>query len=118
MSSILLNPGEKSGLKIIETVRREAHEPLHPSCTALIPSSNTAPTVQTSGGIVLIWKCFCWARLESATIFSNEMESPDYVRLLSNHLSPSMDCLFPEDNGIFQDDNGRTHRVRSVDNWF
>ncbi|KAF7652311.1 hypothetical protein LDENG_00098550 [Lucifuga dentata] len=41
-------------------VRREADEVMHPSCLV--------PTIQACGGSVMIWGCFSWSGLGSATI--------------------------------------------------
>ncbi|GBN81155.1 hypothetical protein AVEN_258388-1 [Araneus ventricosus] len=46
------------------------------------------------------------------------MKSPEYVSLLGYHLIPSVHYFFPESDGIFRDDNARSHRARIVGNWF
>ena len=42
----------------------------------------------------------------------------DYLDILDDSLRPSMDCYFPNGEGIFQDDNARIHRARNVLDWF
>ena len=63
-------------------VRREAHEALDPSCIV--------PTVQASGGSVMIWGCFYAAGPGSATLCSNKMKAADYLKVLDDHVYPSM----------------------------
>ena len=75
---------------------------------------SASPTVQVSGGSVMIWSCFCWHGHGSATLCSNKMNSKDYLEVLRDHVDPSMDWYFPEGNGIFHDDNARTHRAKIV----
>lgn len=64
-------------------VRREPHESLDPSCIV--------PTVQASGGSVMIWGCFCSAGLGAATLCNNKMKFADYLQVLDDHVIPSMD---------------------------
>ena len=87
-------------------VWRQPHKALDPSCVT--------PTVQASGGSMMIWGCFCWNGHGSAPLCSNKMNSQDYLQVLGDHVYLSMDLYFPEGNGIFQDDNARIHRARIV----
>ena len=52
-------------------VWQEPHEALDPACVS--------PTVQASGGSVMIWACFCWHGHGSSTLCSNKMNSKDYL---------------------------------------
>ena len=54
-------------------VWRQPHEALDSSCIT--------PTVQASGGSVMIWGCFCWHGHGSATLCSNKMTSQDYLQV-------------------------------------
>ncbi|GBM07534.1 hypothetical protein AVEN_100730-1 [Araneus ventricosus] len=78
-------------------VRRQLNEALCLSCTV--------PTRQAYGEDVLIWGVSVGMGL--ATLCSNKMKSPEYVRLLRDHFIPSMDYFFLEGNDSFQDDNVR-----------
>ena len=69
-------------------VWRKPHEALDPACVS--------PTVQASGGSVMIWACFCWHGHGSATLFSNKMNLKCYLEVLRDHVDPSMDWYFPE----------------------
>ena len=44
--------------------------------------------------------------------------SKDYLDILDDNLRLSMDFYFPNEEGIFQDDNARIHRARNVLYWF
>ena len=91
-------------------VRREAHEALDPSCIV--------PTVQAFGGSMMIWGCFCAAGLGSATLCTNKMKAADYLTVLADHVSPAMQFYYPQRDGVFQDDNARIHRAKTVTAWF
>lgn len=47
-------------------VRREPHEALNSLCIV--------STEQASGGSVMIWGCFCWAGLDSATLCRSNLK--------------------------------------------
>jgi len=42
----------------------------------------------------------------------------DYVAILGDHLHPMVRMLFPDNDGIFQDDNAPIHTAGVVTAWF
>jgi hypothetical protein len=91
-------------------MRRQPHPAMDHACIA--------PTVQASGGSVMIWGCFTWAGLSSGTLCSDHLKSDDYLDILGNHVHPLIDFYFADGTGIFQDDSACIHRTHVVQSWF
>ena len=69
------------------------------------------PTVQTSGGSVMIWGCINWSGLGSASLCGNKMKSAEHLNVLNDQVILSMDFFFPDGTGIFQDENVKNHQA-------
>ena len=63
-----------------------------------------------------------WAKIgcENATVgknglssvtLDNKLKFQEYLNILGDHRHPSMDFYFPDESGIFQDDNAPIHRA-------
>jgi hypothetical protein len=61
-------------------------------------------------GIILI--------IKSLIILKNNVNSKNYLTLLSDAVQPTMQYFFPNQEGYFQDDNAPIHRTNCVLDWF
>ncbi|GFT13555.1 transposable element Tcb1 transposase [Trichonephila clavipes] len=91
-------------------IRRETSERSHPA--------TTAGTVQAGGGSIMVWGMFSWHSLGSLIIVEGTMDQYKYASVLADHVHPYMRIAFPQDDGIFQQDNARCHTAASVRAWF
>ncbi|KFM68122.1 Transposable element Tcb1 transposase, partial [Stegodyphus mimosarum] len=91
-------------------IRRETSERNHPA--------TIAGTVQAGGGSIMVWGMFSWHSLGSLIIVEGTMDQYKYASVLADHVHPYMRIVFPQDDGIFQQDNARCHTAASVRAWF
>ncbi|KFM59137.1 Transposable element Tcb1 transposase, partial [Stegodyphus mimosarum] len=86
-------------------IRRETSERNHPA--------TIAGTVQAGGGSIMVWGMFSWHSLGSLIIVEGTMDQYKYASVLADHVHPYMRIVFPQDDGIFQQDNARCHTAAS-----
>ncbi|GFX13012.1 transposable element Tcb1 transposase [Trichonephila clavipes] len=91
-------------------IRRETSERNHPA--------TIAGTVQARGGSIMVWGMFSWHSLGSLIIVEGTTDQYKYASVLADHVQPYMRIVFPQDDGIFQQDNARCHTAASVRAWF
>ncbi|GFV03194.1 transposable element Tcb1 transposase [Trichonephila clavipes] len=91
-------------------IRRETSEGNHPA--------TIAGTVQAGGGSIMVWGMFSWHSLGSMIIVEGTMDQYKYASVPADHVHPYMRIVFPQDDGIFQQDNARCHTAASVRAWF
>ncbi|KFM58968.1 Transposable element Tcb1 transposase, partial [Stegodyphus mimosarum] len=87
-------------------IRRETSERNHPA--------TIAGTVQAGGGSIMVWGMFSWHSLGSLIIVEGTMDQYKYASVLADHVHPYMRIVFPQDDGIFQQDNARCHTAASI----
>ncbi|GFX81619.1 transposable element Tcb1 transposase [Trichonephila clavipes] len=90
--------------------QRETSERNHPA--------TIAGTVQAGGGSIMVWGMFSWHSLGSLIIVEGTMDQYKYASVLADHVHTYMRIVFPQDDGIFQQDNARCHTAASVRAWF
>ncbi|GFY10843.1 transposable element Tcb1 transposase [Trichonephila clavipes] len=81
-------------------IRRETSERNHPA------------TIARS---IMVWGMFSW---HSLIIVEGTMDQYKYASVLADHVHPYMRIVFPQDDGIFQQDNARCHTAANVRAWF
>lgn len=91
-------------------VWRRPHEAMDPNCQQ--------GTVQAGGGSIMVWAVFTWHGLGPLVQLNRSLTGNGYVQLLTDHLQPFMDFMYPNNDGIFMDDNAPCHRARTVRDWF
>ncbi|KAJ8871701.1 hypothetical protein PR048_028028 [Dryococelus australis] len=75
-------------------------------------------TVQAGGGSVMMWDVFTCHGLGPFVNVLPKFNGNRYKTLLGDHLQPSMDFSFPDNDGIFQQDNAPSLRAVDVRDWF
>ncbi|GFV22439.1 transposable element Tcb1 transposase, partial [Trichonephila clavipes] len=88
-------------------IRRETSERSHPA--------TIAGTVQAGGGSIMVWGMFSWHSLEyTGSLWKARWINTSSASVLADHVHPYMRIVFPQDDGIFQQDNARCHTAASV----
>ena len=60
----------------------------------------------------MVWGMFSWHSLGSLIIVEGTMDQYKYASVLADHVHPYMRIVFPQDDGIYQQDNARCHTAR------
>ncbi|GBN83520.1 hypothetical protein AVEN_273983-1 [Araneus ventricosus] len=76
----------------------------------LLPSCTAGHTLADGGGIML-WEKFSWAALGPVLVVEQTMKSENYLNIIVDQLHPYMAFVFPNGNGIFQQDNAPCHTL-------
>ena len=64
-------------------------------------------TVKFEGGLLMVWGCIGWNGMGILSEVEGRMDAEQYVAILEQELLQSMQgSEIPEDNIIFQQDNG------------
>lgn len=86
------------------------HKAMDPSCQQ--------GSVQAGGGSIMMWAVFTWNGLGPLVQLHWSLTGNGYVQLFGDHLQPFMDFMFPNNNGLFMDDNAPCHWATIVHEWF
>ena len=90
-------------------IRCETSESKHPA--------TIAGRVQAGGGSILVWGMFSWYSLGALRIVEGTMDQYKYVSILADHVHRYMRNVYPQEDGIYQQDNATCHTARSVRAW-
>ena len=66
----------------------------------------------------MIWAVICWYSAGPAITLIGLITARDSMDILDNQVHPVVQMLFPNSDGVFQDDNSPIHPARSVQSWF
>ena len=66
----------------------------------------------------MLWGAFCWRDLGPLVPLEGRVTANQYKVVLSHHLYPMMRHFYPDESGLFQDDNAPIQRARGVTEWF
>ena len=76
------------------------------------------PTVMHGCGSVMVRAAISWNSLSPIVALYGRINSKDYLNILGDHVHPMVHALFPDFDGIFQDNNAPIHTVHVVKNWY
>jgi len=91
-------------------VWRQPHESMDPSCLVRV--------TQGKGGNVKVWGAFSFFGTVPLKRQFGRITHLAYLDILNDMVLPHMQRLFPNGNGLYQDDNATIHRHGRVMNWF
>ena len=69
------------------------------------------PTVKQGGGSVMVLTAISWNSLGHIVAMHGSINSKDYPNILGDQVHPIVQALFPDGDGIFQDDITGTYRL-------
>ncbi|GBM33762.1 hypothetical protein AVEN_47057-1 [Araneus ventricosus] len=64
------------------------------------------------------WGTYSWAALGPVVVVEQTMKAANYLHIIADQLHSYMAFIFPNGNGIFQQDNAPCHKARIVLEWF
>ena len=76
------------------------------------------PTVKHGGGSVMVLAAISWNYLNLIDALLGRINSKDFLNTLGDHIHPMIQALFPDGDGIFQDDNASIHTAHVVKNLY
>ncbi|GFS63621.1 transposable element Tcb2 transposase [Trichonephila clavipes] len=74
-------------------------------------------TILGHGGSITVWSVFLRHCLEYLVRVALSLNAIRYVELLGDHLLPFMLFCYPLGNGVFQKDNGTSHKSQLASSW-
>ncbi|GBM79138.1 hypothetical protein AVEN_256253-1 [Araneus ventricosus] len=85
------------------------------SCSPIVQQ---AGHTQAGGGGIMLWGMFSWTALGPVVVVEQTMKAANYLNTIADQLHPYMVFVFPNGNGIFQQDNSPCHKAWIVLEWF
>lgn len=76
------------------------------------------PRVKHGGGSVMVWAAISWFSAGPMITVSGHMTAKTYVNILADQVHPMVQTLFPNGDGVFQDDKAPVHTAHIVQDWF
>ncbi|GBM56079.1 hypothetical protein AVEN_123218-1 [Araneus ventricosus] len=67
---------------------------------------------------MMVWAAIWWFSVGPMTTLQGHIKARDYVNILAVQVHPMVQTLFPNDDGVFQDDKAPVHTAHIVQNWF
>ncbi|KAK3519542.1 hypothetical protein QTP70_035066, partial [Hemibagrus guttatus] len=68
--------------------------------------------------ILMLWAMFCWETLGPAVHVDVTVTRSTYLSIVTDHVHPFMETLFPDGRVLFQQDNAPCHKAEMVQEWF
>ncbi|KAK3533885.1 hypothetical protein QTP70_033007 [Hemibagrus guttatus] len=92
-------------------------------CVHLLPGKHMAPACtmgrrRAGGGSLMLWAMFCWETLGPAIHGDVTLTRSTYLSIVTDHVHPFMETVFPDGCGLFQQDNAPCHKAEMVQEWF
>lgn len=66
----------------------------------------------------MVCAAISWYSMGPMVTLQGRITGKDYVTILADHVHPMVQYLFPNGDGMFQDDNAPIHTSRIVQDWF
>ncbi|GFW12286.1 transposable element Tcb2 transposase [Trichonephila clavipes] len=66
----------------------------------------------------MLWETFSWASLGPVVVVELTMNASAYLNIIAYQLHPYIASVFPDGNGMFQEDNPPCQKAKIVLEWF
>jgi len=66
----------------------------------------------------MVWGVFSWHTLGPLVPIGHCLNVTAYLSIVSDHVHPFMDTMYPSSYGYFQQDHAPYHKARIISNWF